>query len=291
MSATEVSASVVTTTDLGATIIERSIPGLGLLRFEEADVGQWLTKKGEPARKAKRVYTLNGDELVSVSSVVGVLSKEALMAWHEDMGARGAIAAHHLGELDDVPDEDIIKRVRLLNLGAAAKRDEGADRGKAIHAAFESLARTGEPPDPSELPGEWRPWLRGAVRAWLAMNPDPLHIEEIVCNPLQQYAGRFDLIANVDGRRLLIDYKTGKGRVYPESMAQTGLYRLALEPSGIEDVEGIIVVGVDDGGGFELVTGCAHADELEALLTVARARRRWAAQMATDRKAAKAVTS
>lgn len=285
--ATLTAASRVVVDDLGAITIEREIPGFGVLRFEEAEAGQWLTKKGEPAKKPRRRYLLNDDELDSVSSIVGCMEKQALYAWHEDMGARGAVRAERMGELADVPEEDIIRRVRLLGLGADARRGEAADRGKAIHAVFERFARDGEPPNPSDFPGEWRPWVQGATRAWLALDPEAQEVEEIVCDPERGYAGRFDLIAMVDGRRTLVDYKTGKGKVFPEAHYQTRLYADALEVCGCEPVESILIVGVDDQGGFELVESVATREDCEALLAVARSRKRVADAITAQRRAAR----
>lgn len=268
-------------------VIERDIPGLGLLRFENCDVGEWLTQKGEPAKKPRRRYLLNGDEMDSVSSVVDSLSKPALIRWAEDHGVRGGVRAERMGELVDVPEEEWVKRVDVLKLGATAIKDEGADRGHAIHAAFEMLARHGQVPKPSDYPEAWRPWVQGAVKAWMAMDPEPEVIETIVCNPEQGYAGRPDLIATVHGKRTLIDYKTGKGRVYDQAHYQTRGYDLALPFSDIEPVDAIVIVGVSDDGGFELVECEASADDWLALLLTFRSRKRINAGMAAQRKVAR----
>jgi hypothetical protein len=293
--ATTPTPSRATVSDLGATIVERDLCNGLLLRFEEAEPGQWMTKAGQPAKRARRSYTLGAVELDSVSSIVGCLEKQALYGWHEDMGARGAAAAASAGELDGVPEGEIIQRVRQLGLGAEARRGEAADRGKAIHAVFERFARDGEPPNPADFPPEWLPWIRGATTAWLALGAEPLESEEIVCDPDRGYAGRFDLLGLVDEQRTLVDYKTGKGKIYPEAHYQTRLYADAIEACGCEPVERIIIVGVDDQGGFELVECVATREDCEALLAVARSRKRVAeaisAQRAVARKAAKAAAA
>src|SRR4051812_38145501 len=115
--ATSLPPQVRTTTDLGAERIERETP-FGTLIFENADVGQWRTKAGTPAKRAKRTYSLEGEELaelVSVTTVLDVLAKPALINWAEDHGARGAIEAQRMGELpDDLPLDEVIQRVRAL---------------------------------------------------------------------------------------------------------------------------------------------------------------------------------
>lgn len=268
-------------------IVEQEIPGVGLLRFENQGPGEWQTQKGEPAKKARRRYLLGEEEFDSVSSIVDTLSKPALLRWYEDHGARGAARLARDGELDDVPEEEIVDRVRAARQGAEAVAREGADRGTAIHDAFHRLAETGEPPNPMDFPGPFRPWVQGAVRAWLALDPEPIRAEFLVCHPEHMYAGRPDLYALCDGRRTLIDYKTGKGRVFPEAHFQTRGYAECFEACGLEPPERIVIVGIDDNGGFELVD--CEADRLDwlALVHTFRARKRINAGMAAQRRAAR----
>ncbi len=270
-------------------IVEREIPGLGTLRFEDLGPGEWLTQKGEPAKKGRRRYLLDDEEFLSVSSITGTLDKsDALVPWAERKSIEGALAAFQQGELTAAfTPEGAVATVRRLALGAEGQRDEAAERGKAIHGVFHKFALSGEVPKLSEFPVEWRPWVKGAAQALLLMDPEPEEAERIVCNPTYRYAGRPDLICRVKARRTLIDYKTGKGRVYDSAHYQTRLYSMALEPSGIEPVEDIIIVGIDDQGDVQLIH--CEATELDALglLSVHRSRKRVNAGMAAQRKAAK----
>lgn len=270
-------------------IVEREIEGLGTLVFEDLGPGEWLTQKGEPAKKARRRYALDGDEYLAVSSITGTLEKPALYPWHEQMGIEGAMTALEAGLINPAWHDGpaAVQIVRKEKLGAEGRRDEATDRGKAIHTAFEKLATTGEAPKLADFPEEWHPWVKGAARAWLLMNPEPEEAESIVCNPTYRYAGRPDLICRIDGRRTLIDYKTGKGRIYEQAHYQTRLYSLALEPSLVEPVEDIIIVGISDEAEVELVH--CEATELDALglLSVHLSRKRICAAMASQRAAAR----
>lgn len=180
-------------------------------------------------------------------------------------------------------------RVKALNLGASAKRDEGADRGHAIHDAFHKLAVDGRSPNPADFPMMARPWVQGAMRAWLAMNPKLIAAEEMVCHPELMYAGRPDLIATVSGKRTLIDYKTGKGKVYDAAHYQTRLYAMALRFFDLEPEE-ILIVGIDDQGSFELIRCEATEADALALLHTFKARKRINADMAVQRKVARTAT-
>jgi hypothetical protein len=279
-------------TIVGGEVIEREIPDIGLLRFENCKAGEWLTKKGEPAKKGRRRYLLGGEEGVemdSVSSIVGTLDAPALLHWFEDHGARGGAKAALMGELDGVPDEEILERVKQLGLGASAQRDEAADRGLAVHTAFERLG-AGEALRLGDHPAAWRGWMQGVARAWLALNPTVVESEQIVCHQEHGYAGRFDLVARADGLTLL-DYKSGKGKVYDKAHYQTRLYEMARVACGMEPVERIVIVGVDEQGGFQLVECEATEDDALALLRTFRSRKRINAGMAAQRKAAKALAA
>jgi hypothetical protein len=264
--------------------VERFIEGVGLVVFENYGPGTWMTKKGEPAKISRRRYLLDGEEQDAVSSITDTLDKPALQRWIEDQATRGAVVAERLGELVDVPEEDWAGRVKSLGIGATAKKEEGGDRGTVIHTAMDDLTR-GIIPNPADFPEIGRPWVRGAMRAWLKLDPKVIASEEIVCNPELGYAGRPDLVATVDGKVTLIDWKSGKGRVFDQSHYQTRLYAMALHFCGI-DVERILVVGIGNDGGHELIDCAVTEEEAKALITVYRSRKRANSSMATQRKIA-----
>lgn len=277
----------------GVEIVEREHPA-GHLRFEQLPAGAWRTQKGTVAKKDRRRYLLDGDELPSVSSATGTLSAEALIYWAEDHGMRGAVEAERRGLFRGVAPEEFIRVARANGLGAEAVRDDAADRGKAIHAGFEGLARTGAIPNPADYPEAWRPWLQGAMRAWLALRPEAVEIEHMVCHPELGYAGRLDLIAVCDdvagdglGRCLtLVDYKTGKGKVYDRAHYQTRLYEIAARYEGLE-IPRIIVVGIDDEGGFDPVPCEATDEDALGLLFLFNSRKGINARAAASRRARK----
>lgn len=270
----------------GGIVLETEHP-CGVLRFEELNAGDWLTLKGEPARKGRRNYFLNGECLpFSVSGIVDVLSKPALYAWHEDRGIRGGVRAERLGELADVPIEDWAGRVRSLDLGADAERDEAAGRGDDVHGWLHTLATTGKPPDPSSIPPHRLGWYRGAMRVWLALNPTVIETEFLVCHPERRYAGRVDLYAVCDGVPTLVDYKSSlKGRIWGEAHYQTRGYAEAMPFGGMPYPERIVIVAIDNDGGYLLEDCAVEPDEWNALVTVAHSRRDLDARRSAHRKA------
>lgn len=261
----------------------------GTLVFENYEAGEWVTQKGTPAKVARRRYTLDDAELDSVSQITGTLDKPALQHWLKDQSARGAVQAERMGALAGVDEGDFLKLMRKLGLGADAARDEGSDRGKAVHAAMHTLATEGRPPNPAHFPEAWRLWLQGSMRAWLALDPELIASEEIACHPELAYAGRPDLIAVVHGKVTLVDYKTGKGKVYDQAHYQTRLYAMALLRCLGLKVERILIVGIDDDGGYQLVQCEASPGDAISLIGTYRSRKRINAGMATQRQLAKAA--
>lgn len=270
---------------VGGTVVEVEHPA-GLLRFEELDKGDWLTLKGEPARKQRRNYFLNGECLpFSVSGIVGTIEKPALYRWHEDRGVRGGVKAERLGELEGVPENEWADRVRSLDLGADAERDMGADRGRVIHDVFHTLAR-GEQPDSALIPDWALPWYRGALRAWLHLNPTVIEAEFLLCHPGQRYAGRADLYAICDGAPTLLDYKTSlKGRIWESAHWQCRGYAEAMPQSGLPYPERIAIVAVDNDGGFVIEDCVVEPSEWESLVAAAHAHAAIDSRRSAHRKA------
>ncbi len=270
-------------------IVEREIDGLGLLRYEEHGPGEWLTKKGEPAKIGRRRYSLDGEQLDSVSSIVDTLDKSGgLVPWAEDHGARGAVQAMEMGKLKDVPLEEVILRVRELGLGSKAAKDDASDRGKAVHAAFQTLATTGEAPRLSDYPEAWRPWMQGCAKAWLKLDPEPIAAEFMVCNPEMGYAGRPDLLCRRKGETILIDYKTGKGRIFEQAHYQTRGYVEAFPYCQIEPPERIVIVGIADDSSVDFVNCSATSKDWQALVTVFRSRKAVNAAIAAAKRLSRA---
>jgi hypothetical protein len=267
-------------------VLERVLPDGGVLTFENLGPGEWTTKAGQPAKTARRRYMLNGMELDSVSSIIDTLSKPALYAWYETQATLGAVRAERMGELHGVHETGWVERVRSLGLGASAKKDEGADRGNVTHAVLHALVLGEEPPSIDSFPAIARPWASGAYAAFMALDPKLIEAEQITCHPGLQYAGRPDLIARIGGDVTLVDYKSGKGRVFGEAHYQTRLYEMAKRQEGMR-IDRILIVGINDDGGYELVECEASEDDALNLLYTFHSRKRINAGMALQRALAR----
>ncbi len=132
-------------------------------------------------------------------------------------------------------------------------RDEAADRGTDIHAAFEAYA-AGEIISPREFPEDQRGWVAGINQWYIDQEPQIEAAEVIVGSMRHRFAGRFDAVVQYpDGARVLTDLKTSKG-VYHSHLRQLAMYRLGYLEMGLgEDFDRLEVLQVGRDGSYKLV--------------------------------------
>lgn len=173
-------------------------------------------------------YAINGKRAPGVTTAIGkALNKPALPgAAAKDTAMWAAINR----EAYDVMGE----REWLKSATGAyrAKWDQARDFGTLVHSIGERIIN-GDPVDACDEHGE--PWPDDVIRAGeqLARFLDawevrPLIVERPVFNTTHWWAGTVDLVAELrDGRRWLIDYKTGASGIWPETSLQCSAYRHA----------------------------------------------------------------
>lgn len=236
--------------------------------------GRWVEFTETP----RRGYHLCSEDdkrqrLVSVTSVLAVLAKPALIRWSEAQGAAGALAAVRMGELDPAlhADDEAVNVVRHLGLGADAAKKKAADRGLSLHDALQFYCFENELPSPQDIAADARPYMRGLAKALAQLDPEPIHVERIICHPDLGYGGRMDLLATVAGQRTLIDLKTSRsGRGYPEAHCQAVGYAAAEAAVGEPWPDRIVVLGVSPDGTFCCDECSAPRDGFERVLEVYR---------------------
>lgn len=196
------------------------------------------------------------------------LSAEGLMGWAAKLEAHGACelyAATPSEEREWLLDGggDRLHRA-LAEAGYDWKsvRERRADEGSTVHERiFAALAR-GERPSLSEINDAERPYGQAAFRFWLDHDPEPIAVEQVVYSSEPEFAGRFDLLARVDGEVVLYDAKTTKapddGRerfVNVGHHGQLAGYVHACATSGFEPADRAVLVYLLDDGTYEL-EGC-----------------------------------
>ena len=237
-----------------------------------------------------RYWLIQGEErtpAVSVTGVLRVLDKPAIVGWAEREGARGALTAERAGLLRAVTPEDsykIMETLRANGLGADAVKNAAADRGTAIHEALRLYCQQGTVPNAQEFPEHVRGYVAGLCKWLVTASPEPILTERVIGSPTYGFAGRFDLLATINGERVLADLKTS-ARIYPEHSLQMAGYELALLECG-ESVDRSIVVAVGEDGSFNAADSVASTEQFLAVLACQRALSKVQAAVRRQEKAA-----
>lgn len=156
----------------------------------------------------RRIYRdpASGKRVPSVTTVIRMLNKPALMGWYAKQAAQ--YAEDHWSELAALEPAE---RVAHIAKAADRTKDDAGDKGDSVHIFAEAWLK-GEP-----IPSI-RPDMESAVAAlfgWFDRVKPRMLASEVSVWSETGYAGTFDLLAEIDGEIWLLDYKTGKG-IYPE---------------------------------------------------------------------------
>jgi len=175
------------------------------------------------------VYKLaDGTKVPSVTTVLGILSKPALIHWAWELGTQG--------------------------LDYRAVRHQAADVGTLAHYLIMCYLK-GEEPDTSEYSQKdidqaenclikYWDWLKGH-------DIEPILVEEPLVSEQYRYGGTIDCLARCNRELWLIDHKTGPA-IYPEMFYQLAAYKQLLQETGYEVNDcRILRIGRDEIGDFE----------------------------------------
>jgi hypothetical protein len=172
-------------------------------------------------RGGGRVYVWKGREYPSVTSILGAtVPKPALVGWAARTVAEWAV--DHSSEWGDISDRQA--KVDLLKGSPYRDRDKAADVGTAVHAHAEAIANG----YPSTVSDDVAPFVEGFERFLSDWHPEYIETEATVFSDEYGYAGTLDAIARIPGLGVvLLDTKTSKSGVYPETALQLAAYEAA----------------------------------------------------------------
>ena len=194
-------------------------------------------------------YALDGRRVVNVTSVLsGGLPKAALVNWAARMVAEYvATEAEAVEAMRSMGWEPMVKALAAV---PDQRRDEAAKRGTKFHDLAEIISGG----DLVQVPPAMADMARGFV-AWLdRLQPEVILTETAVASRRYRYAGRFDMLAKVNGALWLLDVKTSRA-VYGDTALQCAAYARAefyVDEAGVEtpvpEVDAIGVIHVTDQG-------------------------------------------
>lgn len=195
-------------------------------------------------------YLLSGRKVAGVTSILGNgVPKPALVGWAartiaEFVGERleldpdtGAARADELiralqkvdGEnrYHKFPKDGSISRLAIVEVLKGLHwndRDRQARRGTEVHGYAQQIIEGDTIDVPEDLVGHVDSYLRFLDD----FDVQPVLVEFVIGNRTHSYMGTGDLIADLcDGLRWLLDIKTGRSGIYPETALQLSAYRNA----------------------------------------------------------------
>jgi hypothetical protein len=184
--------------------------------------------------------------LRSVTSILGVLNKEALIQWAVDQGMddiRASLVPGDDGIIHVTPDglEAILAQARMAHYRT---KTEAADLGTQAHEAIEDFLRsglesdlTGADPRVANCYDLFRAW-------WEQAGLSVIQTELMVYHAGLGYAGQLDfLAADQAGSPVLVDWKTSKS-IYWNYDLQVVAYAKALHAMGRGTVSGMRIVRI-----------------------------------------------
>jgi hypothetical protein len=227
--------------------------------------------KNASAFQGQRKYGWKDEHLWSVTTILQSYPKPWLGAWAAKMVAEHAVLQPADAEWRDLPPED---QLRYLKGVPWRKRDDAADFGTALHETLAALV-AGRKIGP--YPGA-EGHVKALVEWWDTYRPLVYDSEVQVFNLTEGYAGSLDLIADVYGRRLLIDLKSGSA-IGHDVRLQLAAYRYAEfigeddhRIADVPDVEGCAVLWIprDNPAFWQFIEVNAGAAEFAEFLGVRR---------------------
>lgn len=205
-------------------------------------------------------YKVNGDYKFSVTTALGVLSKENLIQW----AANKSVEAFRLAYSAEAPwspevFETVCQQARYAH---RTLKDDAAEVGKRVHAWISNYINVSNGWGGEGMPCDdlMRPSINAFIDWEEQAQPEYLHSERVVYSKAHDYCGTVDLVMMIDGKRVVADLKTGKpeqeyrnkgytGRLRPraEHLLQNAAYDQALgEEDGIyADSLAVIYIPLD----------------------------------------------
>lgn len=175
-----------------------------------------------PRKKRTRptYRTTDGTRVPSVTTVLGILNKPALVGWANKQGLQGIDIRRTVNEAAEIGTLAHYLIECHLTREKENLSEESPERRAAAYEAY----------------GNYFEWLQ-------AYDMESIMAEGILVSDTHGYGGTFDAYVKIDGRREVLDFKTSAA-IYPEHVYQLAAYRELLVEHG-HPVDAIRIVRVD----------------------------------------------
>lgn len=164
------------------------------MEFNAESIKEKLAMPGLSFDEMTHIYRLDGEEIPSVSAVMDPL--------------------------------------RQVYYGGINQRtlERAADKGSSVHNSIENWIKF----EIDDIPAEHRPYFDGFLEWWDLRSPEVIDSEIRMYHKLFRYGGTCDLLCRINGRIVLIDYKTTWNLSEMLCRVQLEAYEQALASHGIK---------------------------------------------------------
>lgn len=167
------------------------------------------------SEEGNRFYQWKDERFWSVTTILNVISKPALVPWAARQAATYALA--EMDMLSNLKKTDPSEVVRLISTAHKRSVEHSSEVGNDVHDYIQQVAE-GKP-----LPDYEPPHIQHFRRWESIYKPDYILSEATVYNRKHKYAGTLDLLIQTGGETVLLDIKSGNN-VYPEVALQLSAY-------------------------------------------------------------------
>jgi len=198
-------------------------------------------------------YFLDGKPLTGVTTILGVIAKPALIQWAANECIK--YIKEKQPKVTKIGQEDYIiytknqlhDLLEAAKVSHAGKRDKTADIGTQVHSWIEKYVK-GKNPKRNKKIGH----ITDNFVKWSIENKVKFLKSEIrVYSEKYWYAGTFDLLFEMNGKKYIGDIKTTSGIYGREPFAQMAGYQICLEEHGNKDIEARMIIRCGKDGAFE----------------------------------------
>lgn len=157
----------------------------------------------------EHLYAIEGERVLGVSTVAKVGGVDdtwgIASAWGFRIGYEGAFECFCDADFASrITTKDGLRGLlKERGLTPWSKRDKAADRGTWVHDVFETLAQDGDVPNLADFPDEVRGHVESLLKWFLHFRPKFVATEVQVASRTHLFAGRYDIRALIEARRLL----------------------------------------------------------------------------------------
>lgn len=152
--------------------------------------------------------------LPSVTNVLSIVDRPALKGWAAEQAIRAMIADGYNGT-------DVDEAVDLYKYAFNKVSKDAADQGTRAHTLAERL--TQDLPLPSSISAEDEAFADAYLAFWADHDPTPVSTETTVLDPDVGYAGTADLFAVIEGKSVVLDWKTRGKKLDEKKRKKYGL--------------------------------------------------------------------